>query len=279
MDRIIIIGNPNRRVQDEPLIKKSQEIFSKSLYVPVTELRIKSNGRIYHNKTDLSGFKLLPIPTSQYSDIFLAISSSIHGYIPYRREGLLLFQKKLLGLAKLRQAGFLTLNIFSLINELTIDSLISKLNFPVDLTIGEISTKVIDERHLKDMVRMRRPGQAVTIKETIEYPLTGCFVVNDEVIAVRIENEKEKLRSISIGSRLRELATGAVSTLNSNYGFICLSNEKIVSMSLSPNFAAIERATNKDVAAPLIKHMIEAMPSARDMTVLEKIIDAFKVRK
>ena len=278
MDQIIIIGNPNRRVQDEPLIKKSEELFSKAFYVPITEIRIKSNGRIYHGKTDISSSQLLPIPY-QYSDMFLAILSSIHGYIPYRREALLMTQKKLLGLAKLRQAGFLTLNTFSLINELTVDSITSKISFPVDLTIGEISARVTDERHLKDMVRLRRPGQAVTIKEPIEYPLTGCFVVNDEVIAVRIENDKEKLKSINIGSRLTNLVTGAVAKLNSNYGFVCLSNEKIISMSLSPNFAAIERATNKDVAAPLIRHMKDMIPSEREKTVLGKIIDAFKARK
>jgi len=278
MDKIGIIGNPNRRNQDEPIIKKSEELFSTSRYIPVTELRIKSNGRIYHNKIDVSGFQILPIPTSQYNDIFLSIASSVSGYIPYTIEGLLLFQKKVLGLSKLRKAGFSTLETYSIISDVPLDNMITKMTFPVDITIGEVSAEVGDGRHLRDMIKMRRPGQGIIIKEPIEYPLTGCFVVGKDVIAVDIE-KKEKLRGISIGSRLRDLAISAVSTLGSNYGFICLKGEKIVSMTLAPNFAAIERAANKDVATLLILHMKEKIPTAKERTILDKIVDVFRVRR
>jgi hypothetical protein len=280
MDQIAIIGNPNRRIQDEPLIKKSQELFSKSLYIPITELRIKSNGRMYHNKIDISGFHVLPIPTSQYSDVFLSVASSTAAYIPYTREGLMMFQRKVLGLPKLRKAGFSTIDIYNIISDVPLDNITSKIRFPAEVTIGEISTKVEDERHIRDMIKLRRPGQGILIKEFVDYPLVGCFVVGKDVIAVGIEkSEKEKLKGISIGSRLRDLAISAVSTLGSDYGFICLSGEKIVSMTLSPNFAAIEKAANKDIATRLLLHMKEKIPAPKEKTVLGKIAGVLRVRK
>jgi len=45
---IVIIGDPERKEMDKPLITKSKKIFSKSTYVPVTDVKIEAGkkGRI-----------------------------------------------------------------------------------------------------------------------------------------------------------------------------------------------------------------------------------------
>jgi hypothetical protein len=94
------------------------------------------------------------------------------------------------------------------------------------------------------------------------------------VATVEIRQGK-RTRSTNIGSSLRELVINATKTLGSGYGFVSLYKDKIVSVSLSSNFSAIEKATNKNISKALLYHMREnAM--VHEKSVLESVIDVLR---
>ena len=149
--------------------------------------------------------------------------------------------------------------------------------FPVDITIGNKSYVVEDKRHLIGMVRLRRPGQGIMIKEVLREPVIECMVVGDDVIAT-VEKGK-KLKSLKIGSTLQKIAVNAVKELKSDYGFVSLSGDKIVSLSLSSDFNAIERATAKGVSTSLLRFIQQNIKVVEKKTIWDRIVETLKVGK
>lgn len=270
--RIAIIGDPSRREKDAPIIESANKIFDEELYVPITGVRIETgdeNSKVVYNKKDLSSFDcILPIPSSKYLDMFLSIIKILSpcAYLPYGVKSLLLFSKNMLALSKLEEKGFAVLKMYYSISDKGIEASIPKISFPTEITIGTRSSVVDDEKHLRGMIKLRRPGQGILIQEPVVYPITSCLVLKKDVVAsVMIENgrsgrkEKKKMSSINIGSELKEIAINAIATLDSDYGLVSFTNKnKIINLSLSPDFSAIEKATAKGVASLLLNHMLES---------------------
>ena len=280
---IAIIADPKQKNQIMPLVNKAEEIFDKSVYAPVNEIRIKTGGesKILHKSIDLLSFGcILPIPSPENIDIFLSIASILEDdevYMPYSLEGLLLFQRKALGISKLRENGFSVPNMHYLLSDKTVEGILNQIEFPVLLSVGHKSYKVDDKRHLIGMVRLRRPGQGIMISEVLEDPVIECLVVGNEVIA-SVERTR-KLRSIKVGSSLQQTAVSAVHTLKSDYGIISFSGDKIVSFSLSPDFNVLEKVTVKSVSSSLLHHMEQNAKLEEEKTVWKTIMDALKVNK
>lgn len=278
--RIAIIGDPARKNQDMPLIEKASQVFDEVVYAPITEIRIKTGGgnKIIYGKWVLSSFDcVLPIP-SENLDIFTAILYALEGsqtYVPYTMKSLLLFQRKVIGLAKLREAGFPTQDFDYFLSDSAVESIIEKIIFPVEVLIGDRSAVTEDERHLRGMIRLRNEGETILLKEPLKGPVIECIVVGSEVVA-SVENvHGRRTRSVKMGSSLKELAVNAVKELGSDYGFISLSENKIVSISLSSSFSAVEKVTNKNVSKDMLIHMRNSV-KVRERNILAGIIDVLR---
>ncbi|MCX6819586.1 MAG: hypothetical protein NT129_06340 [Candidatus Aenigmarchaeota archaeon] len=281
--RIAIIGDPARKNQDAPLIEKASSVFEEAIYAPINEIRIKTGGgnKIIYGKRILSNFEcILPIPSDNL-DIFLAVVSALEDsevYVPYSTRSLLLFQKRVVGLAKLREAGFPTQELDYFLSDKATEVVLDRINYPVEVLIGSRSAVTEDKMHLRGMVRLRREGETILLKEPITEPIIECVVVGNDVVACVETRHGKKTRSINIGSSLKELAINATKTLGSDYGFISLYKDMIVSISLASNFSAIEKATNKNISKALLYHMREHA-RVREKSVMESIVDVLKHRK
>jgi len=286
--KIVILGDPARKSKDQTLIKKANDIFEESSYIPIDEVRIETGidgSSVFFGKKDISDFTcVFPIPSSQYIDIYfsvISVLSRFETYLPYSVDALINFHKRVTALYKIKEMGLPVERVIHSISNSPIENIIEKIKFPVQVFIGSKSAIIEDENHLKGMLKLRRPGQGIYIQKVPEQ-IIGCLVVGDDVIASVEEHEtkkRKKLKSIGIGENLKKMAIRAVDGLGSDYGYVIIDgvNEKIIDVSLSPDFSAIEKATAKDISKAILVYMKDSVREVKE-SFWDKFLEFLKVR-
>ncbi|MBS3054583.1 MAG: hypothetical protein J4431_03535 [Candidatus Aenigmarchaeota archaeon] len=279
-----IIGMDSR--EESPFIRKAEGIFDECVYVPADEIRIESGEgrtRLVFGDHDIAKFEaVLPFPSARHSDLFLSIVTALEAsstYIPYGLDGLLAYQKKLVGAMKLRRAGFELPKTYYAISENAVEQILPELEFPIRVTIGERSSLIEDARHMKSMIRLRKSGQAITIRKPVSDKIIGCFVVGNDIVS-SVEIINGKMRGTGVGTGIKEAAVRATKSMGSAYGFVTFAGDTVASFSLSPPFATIERLSGKDVFTPLLEHAkanVKAPITPRG--ILSRILDLFGVKQ
>ena len=282
--KIAIIGADPK--EESQFVRKAEGIFDECVYVHADDLRIETGEgktRLVFGEWDMDKFDaVLPFPSASHSDLFLSIVTALEGsstYVPYGLDGLLACQKKLVGSMKLRQAGFELPRTYYAISENAAEQILPELQFPIRVTIGERSSLIEDSRHMKSMIRLRKSGQAITIRKPVSDKIIGCFVVGNDIVS-SVEIIKGKMRGTGIGTGIKEAAVHAAKSMGSAYGFVTFAGDAVASFSLSPPMATIERLSGKDVFTPLLEYAkANARTPATPKGIFSRILDIFGAKR
>lgn len=273
--RLAIIGDPARFEMDKCLLEKAKNIYKAVLYVPITELMIETGKgcRLLHKGRDVAEFEsVLPIPTMANKDLFAAVIEVLANkkiYMPYTFETMSIMKWRALSLSILRLAGFNVPEIYYMLHPSMLDSILEKMQFPIELLKGNNAVIVEDEKTLLKLLKVgKEPG--IYIGEHVKGRRIECLVTNDEFIAA-VEKKGKKLCSTVVGDDMKKTAVDAIRELGSVYGSVKFKGDKLTSVSLSPNFCAIEKATGKDISTPILEHMAKNIPP-RPSGILAKIL-------
>jgi len=271
---LLVIGDPERKEKDMPLVESGSSIFGEAVYVPVDEIRIEleDGTKLVHNQKDLDGFDyVLPVPTRKHYDMFISVIEALPGMrLPYKPEAMPVFQKNIIGLAMLKNLGFMTSDVFFTISEDTLKYM--DIEFPVEVMIGAKVMHAENKRHLINIAKMRMPGQGIMIKQLSVQPVTECLIAGDTVIASLEYGRRIKRKRLE--NSFREHLCDALKFLGSEYGSISFCENKIISVSLSPDFSLFNRFTKGNATAELLAHIKRKLNMERN--VLESIIELLK---
>jgi hypothetical protein len=271
--RIAIVGDPERKKTDAPLIERAHTVFEKALYVPINSIRFlagKDFEAVYEREKLSTYDCVIPIPTKRYFDLFITLVYGLERktFLPYNTNSLLAFEKGITPIGKLADLGFLTAHTFYTISNKTIQY--CSINFPTTVSIGGKSMLVENKRSLKTISKLRKAGQAILVKEKIEEPEIQCLVMGNEVVACMERNGK-KYKSTNVGSIIQEKILNVIKFMGSEYGSVSMKDNKITSISLSPDFQRFRKVTNKDITTPLLSGIRKRLEEER--TVFDSLVD------
>jgi len=283
---IAIVADSSKEKELSTLVKKAYEVFGEAVFIPIEDIIIHSgNGRkVTYEKNNLASFDcVLPYPSGNPTSILplLTALEDSNVYVPFDIKTYMKFQRRIVGLSILKENAIPIPEIYHAISENALKEVTENLIFPISIKVGDRSSLVEDKKHVKSLLRLRKPGQAITIEEPRSKNVTGCWAVNNELIAsVEItRGKKEKMRFINVGDAEKELVFKTLKTLNAPYGYVILDREKIISFSLSPPLKIIEEETGKNVSEPLLQFLKSNIKPPQKKNFLESIIDAIRVKK
>ncbi len=277
--RLAIIGDPDRFEMDKCLLEKTKKVYKAAFYIPITEIMIETGegSHLWHRGKDIAEFEsVLPIPTIEKKDLFAALIEVLAHkkiYLPYTFETLSIIKWRALSLSILRLAGFKVPDMYFMLSSKMVDNILDKVTFPLDVMLGNDVVVVDNESELKKVLKVKK-GHGVYIREHMKGEVIECLVAGDDLVAAVSKNGKKMEKAIA-GSERKKIAIDVIKELGSVYGSVTFKGDKIISISLSPNFEEISKATAKDVATSLLEHLAKNIEPKQE-SVLTRIFKAMK---
>ncbi|MAH42300.1 hypothetical protein CL614_01050 [archaeon] len=280
--RLAIIGDPDRFEKDKCILEKAKEIYKTAFYVPITEIMIETGegSKLLHRGKDISEFdSVLPIPTGEKKDLFAAVIEVLANkkiYLPYTFETLSIMKWRALSLSILRLGGFDVPDMYFMLSSNMVDALKDKIDYPADVFMGGDSITVDNEKELKMILKVKK-GPGVYILEQIEGKRIECLVAGDEFVA-SVEKTGKKMTKVVAGKEKQKIAIEVIKELGSVYGSVTFKGDKIIGVSLSPDFGAIGKAAAKDISGDLLEHLAKNIHPKQE-SVFTRVLKAMKKKE
>jgi glutathione synthase/RimK-type ligase-like ATP-grasp enzyme len=280
--KIAILGSPERKEKDLPLIREAKEVFETSLYVPIdgVKLGIEEEPKAWYKKTDLSEFDcILPIPISKNREFFYTCLRILEEnvYLPISSDKFFILWKKPLLLKLFSQNNIEIRRTFVVASDVATGTILEELKLPVIITPpSEKRVLATKKETLKNILSLFKPGYTIVVEKPIKpESVIWTFVVGDEVVA-SYEKKKSRRRAIKLGEELENLAVKVRKIISSDFcgiNFIKTKSHTIVNnVTLSPNFSLFQEVTGKNISRILLSYLKERVKESKK-GLLDRFID------
>lgn len=263
MLRIAIIGDPNRRAKDQPLIDEAEK-QCKALYAPITQLRLDltANKRpsVRYNNKNLSRFDyVLIIPTITYKEMFYTVARMLGDKAkPFTHKQYLLVLNEDILFKYLHRRGIHTRKSVFICASSSLP--LKNIKFPVIVRVGAKRVMVTNEQTLKDVIAFAERGKPIEIETPIKAKkIVWTFVVGDEVVA-GYEKVKRTVKSTNVDDEVKKAGTTVSAALKCDYcalKFIIDQNDECIldKVTFCPDFSNFQRITSKNIARYVISYL------------------------
>lgn len=280
--KVVILGSPERKKKDLPVIREAQEVFESSLYVPIdgVKLGIEEEPKIWYKKTDLSEFDcVLPLPTPKNKEFFYTCLRILEKnmYVPIPSGKFFILWKKPLLLKLFSENNIEVRRTFVVASDVATSTIVGELKLPVIITTPSEKRILVTKREsLRNILSLFKPGYTVVVEKPIKpESVIWAFVVDGEV-AASYERKKSVRRSIKLGEELENLAIKIKNILSSEFcgiNFIKTKSRVVVNnVTLSPNFSLFQEVTGKNISRILVSHLKEKAKESKK-GFLDRFID------
>ncbi len=265
---ITIIGDPERKEKDAPLMRAAKKYFASVKYAPITSLKIEvGEQRKLHCDGPINSNCVFPVPTNEYIDKFLSIIEPGNYYIPFDLKGFLNIQKPANGLISMKNIGFYATDFVKLADT----SIPVKIReFPLRIVTNDDDMIAENEAQLRSIMRMLRKEKNVMMHPVNEDKITEVFIIGERVVAA-LDRKGRKVKKANVDPVFKKTISHLIRVLGSEYGTISFSGNRMVSMTLAPDFREFEEKTKVKVASLLMSHISEKIEG--NMTVFDNIVD------
>ena len=272
--KLIIVGDPNRKKQDQPLIREGKKVFNDSEYISIDDMRIEVEDGIHARVDDelIGADCVLPVPTDQRFDMFTALLKTYENrvYMPFTFTKYVGLRRHIVSLSRLKELGYMSSDFIYGISPEVFENF---RDFPADVRVGSNAIDVNNKRQLMRTLNLRKAGQSITLTRKGEETVTKCIVVGSEVIAtLRVRDRSAS--PVKLKKQLRMHIGEALSFLGSDYGEVTLRRSEILGISVSPDIAFFEKYSKKAVASHLLRYVRRRVEMER--SVIEDFMDFFR---
>ncbi|MDI6825629.1 MAG: hypothetical protein QMD36_00310 [Candidatus Aenigmarchaeota archaeon] len=280
--KIAIIGSPDRKELDFPLVEEAKLIFDDVLYVPIGEiiLKISKDLQVLHKDIDVSGFDVvLPISTFPYKEFYYMCLKILekYTYTPISSDNFFNFCNRTLFLKTLSENGIKVRRIFSVASSVAARTIINQLGLPVILDVPGKNIFIADRTTLKNILSMFKPGRVIMFKKPIKpESMIWVFVVGNEVVA-SYEKVDKNMRPVRVERKIEELAVRIKNLISSDFcvvNFLRVKNQTMMNqVSLSPDFPLFQKITSKNICRSLLMHL-RANATEKRKNILDIFVDS-----
>lgn len=271
--KIAVIADGSEKKKIEPLLKAGSKVFANCVYVPVQDVSIE----IFREpKLFVSGEQLghtdclLPLPSERHEQTFHAITHAFEKetYIPYSHDAFMALSSNVLALSLLKNMNYRTADYrYSFSEKIT-----KNIPFPMEIVISGKAAHVEHGKQLTQLMRFRGTNESIIVKEISESPVTECLVIGNEIVTAMIH--KKRTAKTSVNKGFASSISSAVAFLGSEYASVSIQDNKIISLSLSPDFTLFESVCKIRAGEFLMTHLRHKIEE--NMTVADSIIDALR---
>jgi len=282
--KLAILGSPDRKEKDLPLLNEANKIFDSSLYIPVDGINLKvgEDTSALFKRVNLSEYDvILPIPTYRNKEFYYTCLRILEKnvYTPIPSDKFFMMWNKPLMLRLFANNGIDVRKTFVVACNVAANTIINQLKLPVIITPpSRKKVLVTNENTLKNVLDLFRPGHTLIVEKPIKpESMIWVFVIGDEIIASYEKGDKGR-RPVIIDKDLERLALKIREIISSDYcaiNFIRTKSTVIVNeVTLSPDFSLYQVITGKNVSRSLLSYL-RTKAKKEGRSLLDRFIDSF----
>jgi glutathione synthase/RimK-type ligase-like ATP-grasp enzyme len=285
--RCAIIGDPNRKAKDQPIIDEVREACGEAVYAPITQVRFeighsKKEANVSFEGKNLAEFDyVIAIPTITHSELFYTAFWILNNKAaPIDAKKYLTTLNEELLLNVLESKGIRVRKHMTVTSNASLDRVDESITYPAIVRPPKKRVIVTNKKTLKDVVSLYKIGTPIMIETPIKSKkIIWVFVLGKEVIASYEKSGKSR-KTVSIDNKLKGIALKVRDIIGCNYCSIKFILKKgnwvLDKVSLSPDFSKLQKITGVNVARHIASFYAGKFRFERTW-LHEKIEDIFRL--